>query len=312
MVKAISGLRRNWDRPFFWRQQLLQRFVAPIHKTFDGIERVNVLSKDWDNLIILDACRADLFEEFIDDYAIDGTLSKVHSKGSHSSEFLRQNFRGCDCADTVYVTSNPFAETELNDPFYAIDHVWVDGWDDETGTVMPETVAERTRDAVEKHPNKRLIAHFMQPHSPFVGDVTLDVDGYGLLRAKAMGNNEEHGAREDVWARLSQGEFTIREVWRAYKANLEYVMDVVEELLSDLNGKTVITADHGNAFGEPTWPFGIAAYGHPNGIRTDSVTEVPWFVIDRPRRDTSPGETGDSEVNDRDLVENRLRELGYR
>ena len=63
----------------------------------------------------------------------------------------------------------------------------------------------------------RLVVHYMQPHFPSVprplGDVsTLD---------------EWRDGREMAWQGLRRGEFTRREVWRAYAANLRYVLDEV-------------------------------------------------------------------------------------
>lgn len=47
----------------------------------------NFFEKDWDNLIILDACRYDIFEKI---NTIGGDLSYKISKGSHSEEFYQK------------------------------------------------------------------------------------------------------------------------------------------------------------------------------------------------------------------------------
>ncbi|WP_152419375.1 hypothetical protein [Halobiforma nitratireducens] len=64
---------------------------------------VDVMDKDWDNLILLDACRHDVFKEVND---ISGDLQSVVSKGSTSYEFMKENFSGKELHDTVYVTGN--------------------------------------------------------------------------------------------------------------------------------------------------------------------------------------------------------------
>jgi hypothetical protein len=38
-------------------------------------------------------------------------------------------------------------------------------------------------------------------------------------------------------------------VWEAYLDNLRYVLDNIEELLQNVDGKVVISADHGELFG---------------------------------------------------------------
>ena len=54
----------------------------------DGI---NIFHEDWDNLIILDACRYDYFKQLND---MDGELEYRISRGSQSREFMRGNFQG--------------------------------------------------------------------------------------------------------------------------------------------------------------------------------------------------------------------------
>jgi hypothetical protein len=46
---------------------------------------VDVLAEDWDNLLILDACRYDAFAARAD---LPGRLERRRSRGSHTSEFL--------------------------------------------------------------------------------------------------------------------------------------------------------------------------------------------------------------------------------
>ena len=66
-----------------------------------------ILDEDWDNLIILDACRYDFFKEEIEKRQIDGYLKKVISRGSHTLNFLKENFTEDYYNDIVYITANP-------------------------------------------------------------------------------------------------------------------------------------------------------------------------------------------------------------
>ena len=53
-----------------------------------------------------------------------------------------------------------------------------------------------------------------------------------------------------------------------------------EKLAKELKGKTIISADHGEAFGEkliPLLPFKV--YGHPGFTRIPILTKVPWFIV---------------------------------
>ena len=126
----------------------------------------DVMAEDWDNLLILDACRFDMFERA---NTIPGRLESRRSKGSATLEFVRNNFAGERHYDTVYVTGNPFVSTDAGDAFHDLYEVWRTDWDDELGTVRPEPMCEAVLRANEAYPNKRLVGHLMQPHHPFIG-----------------------------------------------------------------------------------------------------------------------------------------------
>ncbi|KXA93239.1 hypothetical protein AKJ64_01105 [candidate division MSBL1 archaeon SCGC-AAA259E17] len=48
--------------------------------------------KDWNCLIILDACRYDFFESNYDEY-LNGKLRKVISEGTNTSQWLKRTFQ---------------------------------------------------------------------------------------------------------------------------------------------------------------------------------------------------------------------------
>jgi hypothetical protein len=124
---------------------------------------------------------------------------------------------------------------------------------------------------------KRLIIHFMQPHGPFVG------------------------------SSLSPPYETEADYWQAYQENLEYVIQFVWTLVDNIPGKTVITADHGQIYASGMHDK-LGLGGHKPRLRLPGLVEIPWAVLDDPRRDIQSGRvskaTGE-EVND------RLKQLGY-
>ena len=127
---------------------------------------VSVMEEDWDNLIILDACRYDTFKE------VYGECDYRYSKGSSTIEFLRKNFFGMRFLNTVYVTANPFVN-RFSQSFYKVISVWKDGWNYDLGTVLPDVMVEYALEAENQYPDKRLIIHFIQPHYPYIGDLKL-------------------------------------------------------------------------------------------------------------------------------------------
>lgn len=282
-------------------------FNIAYHRRTHFEHGVRVIEEDWDNLIILDACRFDMFEE---QNPIQGNLTCRRSLGSESWEFLKANFGGQTFHDTVYVTANPHAAKLTDGTFHAVVDLLEDGWDPEQQTVLPETVVETACQAFEQYPDKRLIIHFMQPHFPFIGNAGRRLEHGGIEQP----SNEDHeDSKRHVWGSLRHGRISKAHVWEAYRENLDIVFPHVETLLESLSGKSVVTADHGNLLGERIRPFPVRGYGHPRGLDVPELRNVPWLVINRGDRRSIVSEppvddTGPSER----IVEQRLEALGYR
>ncbi|WP_440010353.1 hypothetical protein [Halomicrococcus sp. SG-WS-1] len=261
----------------------------------------SVYDREWDVLVVLDGCRVDLMREVADEYAFVGRVGRFESAGTRSDEWMRANFGDRDCSDTVHVTANPNSADHLDaDEFALLDEVWRDAWDDDRGTVPARAVTDRAVAAARDRDPERLVVHYMQPHFPSLPDP---------LPGGAM-SRDEFGDRVGVWERLRRGDLSGDRVWRSFRANLRYVLDDVALLLDSVDAdRVVLTADHGNAFGE----WGV--YGHPDRVPIRALREVPWVV-------TSARDTGD---HDPDLarpapanadgadvsVSERLDALGY-
>jgi hypothetical protein len=304
-MNTRARLRRAVSHPILFvrhANRLYHRRLGQREHNPDGID---VFDEDWDTLCILDACRYDMFARCSE---LPGRLERRASKGSATTEFLTANLDGRDLRDTVYVTANPQLyrnRDSIDVTFHDVIHVWrEEGWDEEHGTVLPETVTEYALRAAEEYPNKRLVVHYMQPHYPFIGSET-DFDKGHLTGAR----------QENVWNQLLQGTLDAEpdDIWRIYEANLERALPHVEILMENLDGKTVVTADHGNMVGERAFPLPIREWGHPRGIYTDELVAVPWLVFENgPRREIRTGDSeSQSETVDEGVVADRLRQLGY-
>lgn len=268
---------------------------------------VDVLEEDWDNLLILDACRYDLFAE---ENTIDGRLESRESRGSATVEFLRANFADEELLDTVYVTANPRLHQQrdsIDTTFYAVDDVWLgDGWDEDADTVRPEVLADRALEAAERYDDKRLIVHFMQPHYPFLGS-----DIHAPMR-------EREEEEPFFWHGLMRGtrEHPPEDIWEAYRENLHRALPAVSDLVASLDGKSVVTADHGNMIAERSFPVPLREWGHPPGIYTPQLVRVPWLIVagERRRRIARAAEPAAEPSGEEpaEVVGERLEQLGYR
>ncbi|MFB6294545.1 MAG: hypothetical protein ABEI97_02185 [Candidatus Nanohaloarchaea archaeon] len=271
----------------------------------DGID---VLEEDWDNLIILDACRYDTFERH--QTFSGGRLEHRISRGCATPAFLEANFANRTIDDTVYVNANPMFEggEALNAEFFRVIPVWRTDWDEEHRTVLPETVTRHAIDAAREHPDKRLIVHYNQPHHPFIPSDS----GYSYHGA----GTDATGDTDDVpfWRRKMRGELDVsrEQIIEDYEANFRYVLDPVMDLLAELEGKTVVTSDHGNMLGERGFPVPIREWGHWNPLFYEELVKVPWYVVEGgERKEITAGEPSAADTVDEEEVKRKLRDLGY-
>ena len=173
----------------------------------------------------------------------------------------------------------------LKDKFYKIISVWKYGWNEKYQTVLPETVYEYALYAMTKYPNKRLIIHFIQPHFPYIGYRFTD-SSIEELRISTLNNTQFKGSGMKVtlfsiYASDIYLAIDVKTHLQAYRQNLKLVLPYVEKLIDILPGRTVVTADHGEAFGEKIHPLiPLRVYGHPRGIRIPALVKVPWLVVE--------------------------------
>jgi len=268
----------------------------------------DIFIEDWDNLILLDACRYDI----LNDYEFnDATFEWRWSGGSSSVSFLEYNVADKQLNDVVWVTANPWV-SEYRSNIFRVTDVWQTGWDEEQQTVPPRVVVSEAIQMAEKYPEKRLVIHFMQPHYPFIGEFGKQnlpnhrgFTGDGLIQ-----NLSETDS--DIWEQLRHGRTNRQIVWQAYRENLETVLPYARYLTMDLDGKTVISSDHGNEFGEWCFPIPIRLYGHPGGFRTKNLVKVPWVVFNHDsRRRIVGGDIAAESEDEKHRLSDRLGALGY-
>lgn len=259
---------------------------------------------DWDNLIILDACRYDYFEKFYDEY-LSGELREVVSSGINTSSWVDNTFSGFDFPDVVYVSGNPhinskgvgYGSFDGSEIFYKVMDVWDYGWDEEKQTTPPSVLGKEMRRARMKYPKKRLICHFVQPHAPYLSIGPLKYNARDRsLEKRIEGRARRNGIRRKVGKMLERylgklvvhkmraklglsmhgpsakvsekyGDEKLRE---AYRENLIRVLKEVSKLTDRLpNEKIVVTADHGELLGEE----GLYSHSTPHPL----LKKVPWM-----------------------------------
>lgn len=267
----------------------------------------SLMEDDWDFLLVLDACRYDYFEKVHEDY-FEGELEKLVSSGTETSEWLRNTFPD-EYEDVVYVSANPRINSKVevkgfdaSEHFHEVIDVWDWGWDKDLGTVLPRTVNEAIFEAKENYPEKRIIAHYMQPHAPYLSVGPLDVSGNkktGQVRSKrkslwrnigskltrTIGQKRLWKLREMLGIRPVSPMYSVfRELGEegikvAYENNLREVLGGISRICEKLAGDIVITSDHGELLGEG------GNFGHYEDFRKRALFEVPWFRVEGSRND---------------------------
>ena len=172
---------------------------------------------------------------------------------------------------------------------------------------MPDAVTASAIEAHRTYPNKRLIVHYMQPHDPPIGPTGDEL----RERHDIAGPNQEEDVGIRVMDGVASGDISAEKARKAYRETLEIVLEEVEELNSEISGKTIISADHGELFGEQ-YPILGRLYEHYDHPRTRTLCKVPWFVAEHDERRTVVSEPPlVTESTDRQAVESQLKALGY-
>ncbi len=243
--------------------QKLIRLFWNSWSVFHPVGGVRVMDEEWDYLIILDACRYDYFKEY--NTILEGRLEKKLSSGSCTYEWLEKNFAGEHYSDTVYITANPRIHTgwfkkwilKNCNPFYHIENVWKYAWNEKSETVTPREMTKATIKTINKYPSKRIIIHYLQPHPPYI-----DEYGEKIIKSKLLNP-------------LRRGEVSRETAKKAYIRNLTLALKEIKKLIYHLKGKIIITADHGECFGE--WLL----FSHPGKTYVKELVEIPWLTIEK-------------------------------
>lgn len=269
-------------------------------------------------LIILDSCRYDMFASMYGDF-LTGELSTMWSSGRWTGEYVQNTWEGKH--DLTYVNAAPvvsqfYFENRGNGPnpeqyFKEVVPVWETGWDDDLGTTPAEEVTEAALRVVANSERTRLVAHYIQPHFPYVGEYRPEAlkGGYDHIRKRT--ESDEDGMADQWLARVKSGDLTNAEIKQAYKSNLEYVLEEIQRLIRALDCPVVVTADHGEHLGEG------GRYLHEESSKYTRT--VPWFRVESvvgesesDPLDEIQGSDSENESSVRDdVVEERLADLGY-
>jgi len=288
----------------------------------------NLYKREWDVAVILDTCRVDALRELKSEYKFISDVESIWSLGSSTPEWLINTFSSKwedQIRRTTRVSANGFDEyilvqqleppeldeTPLAMPAFSLvkhttfDHLEIlyqsDFHGERLETVPPDKVTKRGIAVGRERDWDRLMLHYIQPHAPYIADVINQGGKLSEVESRPM------------WA-LRTGRIDKATGWEMYLDNLRLALDSVGTLLQNLDAENVIiTADHGESFGE----YG-GKFGHIDGYLTPQVRKVPWVTTTATDQETvTPdsryqrgADAESSSFNGQDLKEH-LEDLGY-
>ncbi|WP_440005438.1 hypothetical protein [Halomicrococcus sp. SG-WS-1] len=305
MQLSKYGVRRGLQAAAhsFW-----MGFAARAAPPYSESDPTYIYDRDWDGMIVLDACRVDALTAVSSEYDfLPAEIPSAYSAGSMSDEWLSKNFtqKYVDAIqNTACITANPYAgkfshgNYEVTaDDFDTFAHLVDQYFDEDRGVTPPRPLTDTAVSLLRDRTPDRFLVHYMQPHLPY-RDLQIESD-------------EDDSFRESAWDKIISGELSSDTAWEYYLDTLRWVLDDVKILLSNVDADEVIlTADHGECYGE----WGV--YGHSPNSRIPVLREVPWVSLSATDEEThKPKKVADTVRDDEvgeESVDQTLRALGYK
>lgn len=244
----------------------------------------SIIEKEWDILLVLDACRYSSFKTAIETLGWEGKLSLYKTKARNTVEYRDSWPKTPRDQQFFYVSGNPYINSKTAGNKFKVIDAFLWGWDVRHDVAAPEAVTDAMMTLTKF--GERIVAHYMPPHLPFLGEsnrlekwepykstlrrdrklevplhdlesdvqVSVPFPSSSVPNAKGLFTFAEYLSREPRMAEEPEPVFEdfIQMVKQAYMSNLYLVLRDVKRILRYLRGaKVVVTSDHGCFLGEP-------------------------------------------------------------
>lgn len=321
----------------------LRKLFLPIWNTITSRWPLgtNIFDRDWDLLIVLDACRADMAPKIAKSLPEYNKSGKTWSVGSMTGEWTLKTFDKNykdKVARTAHITSAIWSHNVFSNRLqggknhkHNFIHKGFPDWDpvseeefkhfelvhpiaNHTDKLHPDggmahIVTDRAISVGRNQDFERMIVHYAPPHLKFISNA-LDWNPDDPSMDNLMSGPEpirELYPHEEGYKPLRKAEVSLEKVRKSYEANLKLVLAYVNILLENIDAeKVVITADHGEAFGE----YGV--WGHPVGWPLPPVKTVPWVTTTATDKKTyQPKHEQLEKSPDKQQIREHLKNLGY-
>jgi len=246
-----------------------------------------VISQDWllktaladdDPLwvIWLDGGRVDYFKRLVDDY-FDGELytcwnGGIGYSGDWADRHLRRDMSGYGLFSVSPVRSLQRTDYDGRDYFDIApeidtgdslqDRLAALGYREQDGDTIAKLSPERCNQAVREYLDQidGGVIRYLKPHPPFEG-----------LKGMTSGSQKTRATWHAIWS----GELTHDELANAYVATYRQAFEAAADIVPELDGTVILTADHGECLGD----CGQLYHSREHDTHRH-LCEVPWFVVD--------------------------------
>jgi hypothetical protein len=235
----------------------MQKLDAKIHNT------------DWDTLVVFDACRYDYLHDEYDNfpYVRNGSVEKVMSPGSATEESAPRMFPGeydfnLYSANKLVYTNGIIDDWDPEETFNRVIEIESSTHNETRFTPSPQdeiTFVQEKKKEINEH---KSVLWMMQPHTPYFGDVQLNISSYQMDDDKLKDSSFKHLIRE------------------SYRGNVRQALWIATSLLGMLDGKIAITSDHGELLFDKTIRMGSEKYGHYPNSSHSKLRNIPWIEME--------------------------------
>lgn len=229
------------------------------------IKQESLLKKSWDVLFILDACRFDMFEQVYESMGLSGKLRCVDSEAIETDHWYQKHWSGHN-NEIILVTPHArlFKNSHYKNFFGAINTSGIPEQDDWRS---PEMAVKVFTDSQKENKDKRFIVHLIPPHLPFLGKCGRAwLEDIGLFK---------HPDYKRIASMCNAGDIKWDKIKEYYLENIRFSLGFIKDSLEKIQGKIVITSDHGDLLGEN----GLFGHGYEDENVREILTTVPWLEL---------------------------------
>lgn len=272
----------------------------------------NIFDRDWDLLVVLDACRADSLARMSGSLPWLTDVDQMQSVGSTSPEWVIKTFTEDhldEIENTAFISRNVWSQRIFDEKLYLdhkisrkkeYDHIrrgypnWkavgsedfkhyervqpIGNQDDRIhpeSTSIPHIVTDRAITVGREMDFDRLIVWYRIPHIKFIADAIDWTAGETSMETLMNGPEvtRDLEPEERTYDAVRNGDASPEKVRELYHKNLRFVLEYVDILFENIDAENaVVSADHGEGLGNGWGKF----WSHPYGYPFSPIKTVPW------------------------------------